>query len=90
MTDVLLVATLSGWINGRGVAGDARWLPSKATCALIGALILAGIWGLHTAREFGTSTKMGLFEFRPLLSYLLVFPIVGRTRSVCDLGSVGH
>ena len=57
-------------------------MPSRATCALLAGLLVAGAVGVWTARAYGTSTKMSLFELRPLLSYLLIFPIVASTRTI--------
>jgi O-antigen ligase len=63
-----------------------RWevrVPSGATTALVLIGLATSFVSILVA--YGAPSKLALFELRPLLSYLLVFPIVSGIRSLRDL-----
>ena len=76
VTDVLIGASLGGylWAKTRG-AIPARPLPRHLVLS-IAALISALLMGALTARLADTRANDIVLEARPLLAYLLVFPIV--------------
>ncbi len=84
VTDVLLVLTLGAWIAGRSTQPARFPLPSRSVSALVLLMLAFAIVGVVTAHEMGSSFKLSLLELRPLLSYLLVFPLVSGVRSWRD------
>jgi O-antigen ligase len=60
-------------------------LPHPALAALIVTFLLLALLGVVTAHSRGTPLKMSLLELRPLLSLLLVFPLVAGARRMRDL-----
>lgn len=83
VTDLLLVLTVGAWA-ATALVGMGQRLPSSSTAFLLaGALLLAGL-GVITAHGHGTPTKMSMLELRPLLSFLLVLPVVAGLRSMRD------
>jgi O-antigen ligase len=76
VTDLLLVLTLGSWLAGRATRPARFPLPSRAVTALLLGLIAFAVVGVATAHAMGSSLKLSLLELRPLLSYLLVFPLV--------------
>lgn len=82
-TDVLLALTLGAWLVRATVSQRPIRLPASGTFTLllVGFLGLALI-GVATAHFAGTPQKLALLELRPLLSFLLVFVLVDRARTV--------
>lgn len=81
VTDLLLAATIGAWIAGR-VIHPARFpLPSRSVSWLILMFLALAVFGVLTANEMRSSLKLALLELRPLLSYLLVFPLVSAART---------
>ncbi len=79
-TDLILVATLGSWVARAAVC---RWevrLPSGATTALV--LLAIGLAVVSILVADGKPSQHSLFELRPLLSYLLIFPIISGVRSI--------
>jgi len=81
VTDLLLIATLACWLAARTVDPERYPLPSGWTTILILGFLLFAAVSLATAQAIGTPQKLSLLELRPLLSYLLVFPLVSGARS---------
>jgi O-antigen ligase len=82
VTDLLLAVTLLSWlISALSRRGNAR-LPSRGVTLLLLALMALSAVGLLTARRLGFDPKLGLLELRPLLSYLLIFPLVSDLNSM--------
>ena len=81
VTDVLFALTLGSWLAGRATNPERFPLPSRSISTLLLAMVGFGIVGVATAHEMGSSIKLGLLELRPLLSYLLVFPLVSGVHS---------
>src|SRR6478672_6610923 len=82
ITDLLLAVTLLSWlISALSKHGNAR-LPSRGVTLLLLALMALSAVGLLTARRLGFDPKLGLLELRPLLSYLLIFPLVSDLNSM--------
>lgn len=90
ITDILLLLTIGGWVVHLVLHHGRLALPSKLTTALLAALLAAALVSLGTANALGAPRKLSLLELRPLLSYLLVFPIVSgvRSRKQLDRGIV--
>jgi O-antigen ligase len=84
VTDLLLAATLASWLAGRVLRPDRYRLPSTTTVVLLLGVLALALIGLATAHGRGSPLKLGLLELRPLLSYLLVFPLVSGIRSARD------
>lgn len=83
VTDVLLALTLGSWLMQTVVARRPLRLPaSGAVTLLLLTFICIALIGVATARSRGTPQKIALLELRPLLSYLLVFPLVDRARTI--------
>jgi O-antigen ligase len=81
VTDLLLAATIGSWLAARTVDPGRYPLPSRPTTLLILGFLLLAVVSVVTANAMGTPRKLSLLELRPLLSYLLVFPLVSGTRS---------
>jgi O-antigen ligase len=77
---VLLAATIGCWLAARSVDPVRYPLPSRATTFLILGFLLLAIASIFTAKAMGTPRKLSLLELRPLLAYLLVFPLVSGAR----------
>lgn len=76
-TDLLVGFSLCAWLVSLVVVGHRPQLPSPlVSYLLLSFLGLAGA-SLVTARASGIPLKQSLTELRPLLAYLIVFPIVG-------------
>jgi O-antigen ligase len=86
-TDILLLATLTGW-SARVAAAAIGGKPSRRMPRTATVFVLAFVgWGIVCAGigiARGAPYKMSLLELRPLLQYLLFLPIV----TELDLGSV--
>jgi O-antigen ligase len=76
VTDLLLILTLGSWLAGRATRPARFPLPSRSVTALLLGVLGSAIVGVVTAHVMGSSLKLSLLELRPLLSYLLVFPLV--------------
>lgn len=76
ITDLLLMATFVAWLLAMRTENRARTLPDRSLSALILGLIALGLLGVGTALRFHVVPREALFELRPLLAYLLVFPLV--------------
>jgi len=59
-------------------------LPSRSTFLLLAGFFALAAVSIATAQREGSPENLTLLELRPLLSYLLVFPIVGGIASVRD------
>jgi O-antigen ligase len=85
VTDLLIGASLVAWVLGREVRPELRRLPSPQTSLLLlvflGVCVVSILW----AQRMGTPLKLSLLELRPLLSLLLVFPLVAGVRRRRDL-----
>ena len=83
VTDLILIATLGSWLAQAAVRHWEVRLPSGATSALL----LYGIaWAVISILvAYGSPPKSSLTELRPLLSFLLVFPIVDGVRSLREV-----
>ncbi len=68
----------------RSIPGATRCRALPTTLLILGFLLLALV-SLVTADAMGTPRKLSLLELRPLLSYLLVFPLVSAARSWAQL-----
>jgi len=80
VTDLILVATLGSWVARAAVRRGEIRLPSGATVALV--LLGIGFAVVSILVAYGKPPQLALFELRPLLSYLLIFPIVSGVRSL--------
>ncbi len=76
VTDLLLLLTLGSWLAGRALRPASFPLPSRSVTVLLLGVIGFALVGVVTAHVLGSSPKLSLVELRPLLSYLLVFPLV--------------
>lgn len=85
VTDVLVVLSLGGWIAHRATDPRARRLPSAPVTALILTVVAIAAGSLAFAHVRGGSLQMGLTDCRPLLSLLLVFPLVAFLGSAASL-----
>jgi O-antigen ligase len=85
VTDVLLAATIGSWLAARAVNPGRYPLPSLPTTLLILGFLVLALASVVTADAMGTPRKLSLLELRPLLSYLLVFPLVSAARSWVQL-----
>ena len=85
VTDLLLVVTVGSWLAARTVNPVRYPLPSLPTTLLLLGFLLLALVSLATADAMGTPRKLSLLELRPLLSYLLVFPLVSAARSWAQL-----
>ncbi len=81
ITDLLLLMTLGAWAARRTVAPESARLPDRWTTGLLVVSVGFALVAVITANVRGTPTKLSLLELRPLLSYLLVFPLVDGVRS---------
>ena len=81
VTDVLLVLTLGSWLAGRATRPMRFALPSRSVTALLVGTVGFALIGVVTAHVRASSFKLSLLEMRPLLSYLLVFPLVSGASS---------
>jgi len=82
VTDMLLLATLASWLAHAALLRGTVRMPSRATTFLVVFGIAIAILSIATANGHGTPTHLSLFELRPLLSFLLIFPIVSGVRSL--------
>lgn len=85
VTDMLLLATLASWLAHAAVLRGTVRMPSRATTFLVVLGIALAILSIATANGHGTPTHLSLFELRPLLSFLLIFPVVSGVRSLREL-----
>ena len=84
VTDVLVALAFASWLVAALAAPQRMRLPTRSTVLLlIGFLALAGV-SIANAQHEGAPGNITLIELRPLLSYLLIFPIVGAIRTVRD------
>ncbi len=83
VTDLILLATLGAWLARAALRNWRVTLPSTATTALVLLGIFFAVLSILVAD--GSPTTLALFELRPLLSYLLVFPIVTGIRSLREI-----
>lgn len=83
ITDLILAATLGAWLARAAMRDWRVRLPSGAVTALVLLGFAFALVSIMVAD--GSPTKLALFELRPLLSYLLVFPIVSGVRSLREL-----
>ena len=72
---------MGAWAAGRVIRPARFPLPSRPVSWLILVFLGFAVLGVLTAHEMGSSLKLGLLELRPLLSYLLVFPLVSGARN---------
>jgi O-antigen ligase len=79
-TDVLLAITLGAWAITAALRRGEQRLPSPGFLLLLGGFLLLALLSIFLSPVAG-SHKLGLLELRPLLSLLLVVPIVGDVRS---------
>lgn len=86
VTDVLVGAALLGWLVHRELNPDRRALPPTAVTVILLLFLAVAALSVMTARTQGTSLQISFLELRPLLSYLLIFPIVADVRTRRDLG----
>lgn len=81
ITDLLLLMTLGAWAARRTVVPEPARLPDRWTTGLLAVFVGFAVISVITANVRGTPTKLSLLELRPLLSYLLVFPLVDGIRT---------
>lgn len=80
ITDILIGLAVVGWLVRRGIDRAARTMPplsiSTGVTAILGIAVLTGLYafGLQPPRD-------ALNELRPLLAYLLIFPLVACVRT---------
>jgi O-antigen ligase len=84
-TDLLLLLTLGSWVLTLLAPGCRMGAQSGSVAFVVGGFVLVSGLSLYTAHTLGFDLKLGLTELRPLLSLLLVFPIVASVRSLRDL-----
>lgn len=85
VTDVLVGLSVGGWLVSLAVARRRPQLPSPFLSYLLLSFFgLAGV-SLTVAHASGIPLKESLTELRPLLAYLIVFPLVGCVRRRPDL-----
>jgi O-antigen ligase len=84
ITDALLALTLVAWVGHVALRGSVRLPPASFAWPFAGFLLLV-LFSLLTARQNGTPMKLSLLELRPLLSYLLILPVVDGVRRLRDL-----
>ena len=78
-TDVLTAAILAGWTWRMGMGKAMASLPRRIllpVLAFVGLGMVSVVLGIRNGAEY----KDGLLELRPILSYLLILPIVAEFR----------
>jgi O-antigen ligase len=76
ITDALVLLTLGAWLAHRAIDPGARRLPGALVTALTLGVVGVGVMGVVVGRLNGIQLQQSLNEFRPLMAYLLVFPLV--------------
>jgi O-antigen ligase len=84
-TDLLLATVVGAWLVRRVVGLDSNRLPARWAMALLAVFYATVLIAMVTAQRNGTALDLSLQELRPLLAYLLIFPLVGSVRSLRDL-----
>ena len=82
ITDALVALTLVSWLAVALIYPQRTRLPSTASVLLVTCAIGLSVASVVTANSFETPLKFSLLELRPLLSYLLIFPIVSDVRNM--------
>jgi O-antigen ligase len=81
VTDLLIALTFASWLAAWTVSPRRYPLPSRGTSILLLSLLAAAVVGVVTAAAMDVPRKLSLAELRPLLAYLLVFPLVSGART---------
>jgi O-antigen ligase len=81
LTDALLGLTMGAWLLQSAIRPrEVRMPPTWVTVSILALLVIA-LGSLWTAHQQLTPIKSGLTELRPLLGFLLVFPLLSAARS---------
>ena len=84
VTDALVALAFGAWLVQALAAPGRVRLPSRSTILLLIGFFALAVVSIATAQREGAPPNLTLIELRPLLSYALIFPIVGGIRSVRD------
>ena len=85
LTDALVAATLAAWLMQAAVRPERQRMPSRGLTITLLLFLGLAVLSLSTASGMGTPAKISLLELRPLLTMLLIFPVVACVRDVRQL-----
>lgn len=85
VTDVLIAIIVIAWVVRRELGFTTRTFPARPIGGLMALFFLTVLAAMWTAHLRGTATDLTLQELRPLLVYLLVFPVFAEIRNGRDL-----
>jgi O-antigen ligase len=85
MTDALVAATLAAWLLQAAMRPERQRMPGRALSITLLVFLGLAVASLSTAAGRGTPLNISLIELRPLLTLLLIFPIVSCVRDMRQL-----